>query len=108
MGQMTENQLASRRRQVMEDTMEVSHHYQNPKYRHRRSYEHGDLRCTHCKKWLNPNNPLEAKELTLGRRGTRIHSDQYCPVNSPYVATMVMFAKFRPTRRKRSREAKRY
>lgn len=108
MGQMTTNQLASRRRQVMKNTMQVPHHFRNPEHLHRRSYDKGDMRCTHCKKWINPNNPLEAKELTLGRRGTRIHSDQYCPVNSPYVATMVKFAKFRPARSQRVENVKRY
>ena len=105
---MTAAQLISRKRQVLEDAMEVPHHYQDSKYRHRRSYENGDLRCTHCKKWINPNNPLEAKEIKLGRKGMRIHSKQYCEVNSPYVAAMVMFAKFRPTRSQRVDNVKRY
>jgi hypothetical protein len=108
MGQMTPNQIEWRKRQVMEALQERPHHYQNPEHLHRRSYNHGDLRCTHCKKWLNPNIPEEAKEIKIAKRGMRIHSKQYCEVNSPYVAAMVMFAKFRPTRSKRILEIKRY
>ena len=105
---MTENQLASRRRQVMKDTMQVPHHFHNPEHLHRRSYDNGDMRCTHCKKWLNPNIPTEAKEIKIGVRGVRIHKKHYCEVNSPYIAAMVMFAKFRPARSKRVENVKRY
>lgn len=108
MGQMTQNQLASRKRQVMQNLMEVPHHYHNPEYRHRRSYDNGDLRCTHCKKWLHPDKPEEDIEMKSDKRGGRIHSDKYCPVNSPYVARMVMFAKFHPTRSQRVENVKRY
>jgi hypothetical protein len=105
---MTAAQIISRRRQVLQDAMEVPHHYRNPKYRHRRSYDHGDLRCTHCKKWLNPNNPEEDIEMDFDKNGGRIHSDNHCPVNSPYVARMVMFAKYRPARSQRVDNVKRY
>lgn len=108
MGQMTAAQLISRRRQVLESKMQVPHHFNNPEHLHRRSYDHGDLRCTHCKKWLHPDKPEEDIEMKSDKRGGRIHSDKYCPVNSPYVARMVRFAKFRPARGKRVHEAKRY
>lgn len=105
---MSEKQMVWRRRQVMQNIAERPHHYQNPEHLHRRSYDKGDMRCTHCKKWLNPNILEEAKEIKIGKRGIRIHSKMYCEVNSPYIAAMVMFAKFRPTRSKRVGEAKRY
>lgn len=104
----SEAQLAWRKRQVMQDVSQVAHHYQNPEHLHRRSYDKGDMRCTHCKKWLNPNIPEEAIEMKTGKRGNRRHSKKYCPVNSPYVASMVMFPKFRPARSKRVDNAKRY
>lgn len=108
MGQMTAAQLISRRRQVLKDTMQVSHHFNNPEHLHRRSYDKGDMRCTHCRKWLNPDKPEEDIEMDYDKRGGRIHSDNHCPVNSPYVARMVMFAKFRPARGKRVDSVKRY
>ena len=106
MGEMSEKQLAWRKRQVMNAIAEIPHHYKNPI--HRKAYHKGDMRCTHCKKWLNPNIPEEAKEIRIGKRGYRIHDKQYCEVNSPYVAAMIMFAKFRPTRSKRVAQVKRY
>jgi len=108
MGNMSVNQLAWRRRQVMDNIMQVPHHYHNPEHLHRRGYDKGDMSCTHCKKWLNPDKPEEAKEIKIAKNGLRMHIRKYCPVYSPYTATLVMFAKFRPSRSKRVAEAKRY
>ena len=105
---MTKNQIEWRKRMVMENIQERPHTYQNPEHLHRRSYNKGDMRCTHCKKWLNPNIPEEDIEMRSDKRGGRIHSDGYCPINSPYVARMVKFPKFRPARLKRVDRAKRY
>lgn len=65
-------------------------------YTHKRGYRYGDLHCTNCKKWLNPNRPDEAREIRYGARMNRLHLN--CPVYSPYPATLIMFSKFHGAR----------
>lgn len=104
---MTPNQILWRYRRIME--AEPPKHTTNGEWLHIRKYELGDRRCTNCKKWLDPTGeryPLEAKEIRYSKRGQMIHKN--CPVRSPYVATLSMFAKFHGARRKRVDQAKRY
>ena len=79
---------------------------------HTRGYDKGDLRCIRCRKWLNPNDPQEAKEIQYGKGGKRHHFR--CPVWASYPATLSMVSRQKSRlmengRRGRSNEtAKRY
>ena len=46
---------------------------------HARGYANGDLRCSVCLKWLNPDEPEEATEIRYsGSYRRRYHYKQYC------------------------------
>ena len=75
---------------------------------HQRGYHLGDMRCSNCKKWLNPNDENDVKEIRIGKRGMKLHDKRYCPIYSPYSAVLVMFAKFHSMNRDRLYNIKRY
>lgn len=105
---MTPKQIQWRRRQVMENIQEKPHIIRYPEQFHRRAYHKGDMRCVNCKKWINPHNTEEAKEIVYGKRGYRIHNLKYCTVNSDHVAAFSTTPKFHGTRRKWLDAIKRY
>lgn len=92
---------------VMLDLMQVPHKLPPP-VPHRRGYEYGDMRCTNCQKWIDPDDPIESIEIFINKAGRRQHDRRFCPVNSPYVATLVRSPKFHGTRRKIVNTAPRY
>lgn len=103
---MTPNQILWRYNRIMYGGVEK--HTTKGEWLHIRKYENGDLRCTNCKKWLNPEKPEEAKEIIYSKRGQPLHSSRYCPVRSAYMASLCMYAKFHGARRRRVEQAKRY
>lgn len=107
---MTLKQLEKRKRIVLLGTqMGITHTFSIPDYfLHHRSYEQGYIRCINCKKWIDPNNPEESKEIEFAGGGKRHHKDRYCPVNSTDPSVFATVPRFHGTRRKRLDAIKRY
>lgn len=75
---------------------------------HQRGYHFGDIRCTKCKKWINPKNPFEAIEIKYSPKGKRTHDLRYCTVVGKGVAAFITVARHAPSRRRRLDNVKRY
>lgn len=103
---MTPKQIQTRKAWILSGRQQKPHSYHYPEHLHRRAYMYGDIRCTNCKLWVDPDNPIEAKVIAYGKNGKRRHKN--CPVRSSYVAAFVMFPKFHGTRKRRLETVKRY
>lgn len=77
---------------------------------HQRGYHKGDIRCTRCDKWLNPNDPEEAKEIKWTPGHKRIHISKYCKYfgNGFGCAVFSTVPRTSPNRKRHVDEAHRY
>lgn len=75
---------------------------------HRRGYHKGDIRCSACMKWLNPNKPEEAQEIEVRPSGRRVHGKPYCDGIRHGGAMFTTTPRYAPARRKRMEEVFRY
>lgn len=107
---MTPKQLEKRKRTILLGLqIGKTHTFSLPDYfTHHRSYLQGYIRCVNCKKWIDPNNPEEAKEILIVGGGRRQHHPLRCPVNSEDPAVFATVPRFHGTRRRRLETIKRY
>jgi hypothetical protein len=77
---------------------------------HQRGYDKGDIRCSRCLKWINPNDWQEAREIEITPSGRRVHGYRYCrsPSSKGGSTNFSTVPKYSGGRRRMVDSAKRY
>jgi len=108
---MTLNQIRARKKWILgnEKQRRISPRQQNAFWLHQRGYHKGDIRCTRCDKWINPENPFEAIEIRVTERGKMLHDSRYCKYGSGFgVAAFSTVARSSKSRKSLLDETVRY
>jgi len=109
MGNMSPGQIKARRTWILgSKKMRRGGGSNHGFFLHQRGYHVGDIKCVKCDKWLNENNPREAREIKIGPTGKRTHDPRYCDSNGMYAAAFSTVPRYAIGRRKRMDELKRY
>ena len=75
---------------------------------HVRGYHRGDIRCSKCDKFVNPNNPIETIEIAHTEGGRMFHDKRFCTTNGYGVAFFSLSPRCRRKRGSLNEKCKRY
>lgn len=105
---MSPKRLAARKRWILGDHKVKRNTNNHGAWLHARGYHLGDIRCSQCMKWINPENPFEAIEIFISPAGKRYHDKRYCLNPGMGTSTFTTTPHFSGGRRRRLLDVKRY